>query len=111
MIGHDPRTVTEKALQGAIYDCARRLGYMAYHVWDSRKSTPGFPDLILLRTEPAPPRLIVAELKTERGRLSAHQEVWLHRFLQIDGVEVYLWKPSQWLSGEVEAILRGEQTA
>jgi hypothetical protein len=107
MIGHDPRTVTEKILQDAVYDCARRLGYLAYHVYDARRSAPGFPDLVLVK----PPRLIVAELKTEKGRLSAHQEVWLHRFLQIDGVEVYLWKPSQWLSGEVEAILRGEQTA
>ena len=107
MIGHDPRTVTEKMLQQAIMDCARRLGYIAFHPFDSRKSAPGFPDCVLIK----PPRLIVAELKTEKGRLSAHQEVWLHRFLQIDGVEVYLWKPSQWLSGEVEAILRGEQTA
>jgi hypothetical protein len=107
MIGHDPRHVSEKLLQGAVYDCARRLGYLAYHVFDARRSAPGFPDLVLIK----PPRLIVAELKTEKGRLSAHQEVWLHRFLQIDGVEVYLWKPSQWLSGEVEAILRGEQPA
>jgi hypothetical protein len=101
MIGHDPRVVTEKALQQAVYDCARRLGYMAYHVYDARRSTPGFPDLVLVK----PPRLIVAELKTEKGRLSAHQEVWLHRFLQIDGVEVYLWRPSDWLDGTIERIL------
>jgi hypothetical protein len=100
VIGHDPRTVTEKALQDAVYDCARRLGWMAYH---ARRSTPGFPDLLLIR----PPRLIVAELKTEKGRLSAFQEAWLDKFRAIDGVETYIWKPTDWLSGEVERILRG----
>jgi hypothetical protein len=103
VIGHDPRTVTEKALQDAVYDCARRLGWMAYHVFDARRSTPGFPDLLLIR----PPRLIVAELKTEKGRLSAFQEAWLDKFRAIDGVETYIWKPTDWLSGEVERILRG----
>jgi hypothetical protein len=106
VIGHDPRTVTEKALQDAVYDCARRLGWMAYHVFDARRSTPGFPDLILIK----PPRLIVAELKTHTGRLSPAQREWLDRFRAIDGVEVYVWRTKDWLEGTVEAILRGETT-
>jgi hypothetical protein len=104
MIGHDPRTVTEKNLTQAIYDCARRLGWLSLHIYDARRSTPGFPDLLLLR----PPRIIVAELKTETGRLSPYQVEWLDRFRELDGVEVYEWRPTQWLDGTVEAILRGE---
>jgi hypothetical protein len=106
MIGHDPRTVSEKMLQQAVYDCARRLDWMAYHVFFAQRSTPGFPDLILLR----PPRLIVVELKTEKGRLSPNQLEWLEQFLEIDGVETYVWRPTDWLDGTVEAILRGDST-
>jgi len=72
-----------------------------YHTLRSKGSDPGFPDLVLVRGD----RLIFAELKTDRGRLSADQVVWLD---DLDGVstgrrrrrtgypvpEVYVWQPA-----------------
>jgi hypothetical protein len=51
--------MTEKQLQGAVVELAKRLGYLVYHTFDSRRSNPGWPDLVLCK----PPRLIFAELK------------------------------------------------
>ena len=63
---------TSTQLQGRIVQHLTRLPYwLAYHTHDSRKSAPGFPDLVLLRAPPpAPtlvPRQIVAELRTRAG--------------------------------------------
>jgi hypothetical protein len=52
----------------------------------------GLPDLILCK----PPRLLFAELKRERGRVSEAQADWLDALSRCSGVEVYLWKPSDW---------------
>jgi hypothetical protein len=95
-------TTTEKQLQQAVYDCARRLGWLSYHVHDARKSTPGFPDLLLLK----PPRIIVAELKTTTGKLASWQRIWLDAFERIPGVEVYVWRPAEWHAGTIEEVLR-----
>jgi hypothetical protein len=48
----------------------------------------GFPDLILARAG----RLVVVELKTERGRLGPGQALWLELFRAAD-VEVHVWRP------------------
>lgn len=81
-------TVTEKALQQRILDVAAALHWLSYHTFDARRSQPGFPDLVLVR----PPRLIFAECKSERGRLTAVQERWLS-LLRGTGAEVYVWRP------------------
>lgn len=54
----------------------------------------GFPDLVLVR----PPRLVVAELKTDRGSLTEAQKLWLLGFAGCDA-EVYVWRPA-----DLEAI-------
>jgi hypothetical protein len=44
-------------------------------------------------------RLVFAELKKEKGRLSKDQEVWLKAlepFHEACGVESWLWRPSDW---------------
>lgn len=51
----------------------------------------GFPDLILLKGA----RIVVAELKARRGRLSPDQLDWLEAWRQV-GVEVYVWRPDDW---------------
>ncbi len=38
--------MTEKELMQNILDCARLHGWRCYHTFDSRKSDPGFPDII-----------------------------------------------------------------
>lgn len=55
--------LTEKDFQQLIIDTARALGWLVYHTHDSRRSAPGFPDLILLR----PPELVVVEVKPAAG--------------------------------------------
>lgn len=101
------RQMTERELQDNVIACAETLGWLVYHTHDSRRSPAGFPDLVLARDG----RLILAELKTERGRVRAEQAAWLAALGEVDanrgGVEVYIWRPSHWLSGEIEAILRG----
>lgn len=78
---------TEAQLQEGIITAARRLGWIVHH---SRRTTtrrrdgtivhhtplsghPGFPDLVLVRDG----RWLVLELKTETGRVSPDQAMWL----------------------------------
>lgn len=82
--------VSEKALQQTIVDAARRLKWKVYHTYDSRRSTPGFPDLCMVRDD----RLIFAELKTEKNKLTPEQEAWLEALSDFPGVETYVWRPS-----------------
>lgn len=91
--------IPEAAWQGTVVDYARLQGWLDYHTFDSRRSVPGFPDLVLVRA----PRLIVAELKAEAGRVTDQQERWLEQFRLIPGVETYVWRPADW--SEVERIL------
>lgn len=92
-----PSIVSEKQFQSAVIALAKRHLWLCYHTFDSRKSMAGFPDLVLVRD-----RIIFAELKTETGRPTADQERWLEG-LREAGAEVYLWKPSDWVS--IEATL------
>lgn len=93
--------VTEKQLMQAVVELAQLLGYLTYHTYDSRRSNMGFPDLVLAR----PGRLVFAELKAERGKVSPAQTVWA-RLLSAAPAEVFLWRPSDWTSGAIEAALR-----
>ena len=49
----------------------------------------GFPDLVLVHASRG---LIFAELKSDKGKLSAMQVVWSET-LTIAGQEVYCWRP------------------
>ena len=82
--------VTEKEFQQQVVALARVCGWRTYYTHDSRRSPFGFPDLCMVR----PPRLIMAELKSERGKLSPQQIEWLADLRCIYAVEVYLWRPS-----------------
>jgi len=89
--------VKERDLQMAVLQVARLYGWLAYHTFDSRRSAPGFPDLVLVR----PPRLVFAELKGEHGQLSRHQVTWLSALEQVPGVQVETWAPRDWDLGTV----------
>jgi hypothetical protein len=94
--------LSEKKWQALVVQMARTFGYLSYHTLDSRKCAPGYPDLTLVGHG----RLIYAELKKEKGRLSPAQKVWLEE-LGKTCAEVYVWRPSQYK--EVRAILeKGE---
>lgn len=77
----------EREWQAQVVQAARLLGWSVYHTHDSRRSEPGWPDLALVRE-----RLVMAELKTDTGRVSEAQQRWL-ALLDAAGVETYLWRP------------------
>lgn len=93
--------MTERQLQDAVVECATLLGWRTYHVYDSRRSQPGFPDLVCVRG----PRLLFVELKTAKGRLSPAQLQWLDD-LTATAAEVFTWRPEQWANGAIEKALR-----
>jgi len=61
--------VTEKAFMATILQAAELYGWWTYHTHDSRRSTAGFPDLVLIK----PPHVLFLEVKRENGRLTVAQ--------------------------------------
>lgn len=88
--------ISEKALTTQVKQLARVMDWLPYHTWRSIHSDPGFPDLVLVR----PPRLVFAELKVGKGKLSPHQERWRDALIEA-GCEWYLWRED-----DLEAIAR-----
>lgn len=91
--------MSEKQLQAAIIELATFRGFLYYHPHDSRRSVPGWPDLCLCRGD----RLIFAELKSERGKVTPDQRMWLQA-LERTGAETYLWRPADW-PNEIARVL------
>lgn len=82
------QTITEKQVQEAIVKAARLHNWHCYHTFDSRRSEPGFPDLVLIRGD----RCLVAEIKGPKGHVSPAQATWIDAF-QKAGIEAYLLYP------------------
>lgn len=78
----------EKTFQDHIIRCARNKGWLVYHTYDSRRSTPGFPDLVLVREQ-----VLYRELKAEKGKTTNAQNEWLQK-LAYAGADVQIWRPS-----------------
>ena len=106
--------ITEKDFQATVIDLARSLGWIVGFTHDSRKSEPGEPDLRMVH--PVQYRVIFAELKTAKGKLTKGrytksgrwlpgQDQWQDALISCPGVEYYLWRPDG-LDGEIEQILR-----
>lgn len=81
--------MSEKEFQKSVKSLAYALGWLTYHTFDSRRSDVGFPDLVLVKDD----RLIFAELKSEKGKLTIKQDMWLQA-LDYTDVETYVWRPS-----------------
>ena len=95
------KIMTEKEFQLHVRQLAKLGGWQFYHTWNSIHSAPGFPDNVMART----PRLIFAELKTELGKVTVAQQKWLDILATVPGVEVYLWRPSEF--EEIKKVLLG----
>jgi VRR-NUC domain len=91
---------TEAGFQRFVVEAAELYGWREYHTFDSRRSQPGFPDLVLVRR----PRVIFAEVKTDKGLLSGAQADWLDDLDQCQRVETYIWRPA--LRGLIVDVLR-----
>lgn len=97
--------LTESEFQKSVIDLAHYLRWKVVHFRTVREQkisgrafyhTPGvgdadgFPDLILVRD-----RVIFAELKNDKGRLSEKQKFWT-KYLQDADAEYYIWRPKDW---------------
>lgn len=97
--------LSEKGFQQQVIELATLCGWLVYHTHDSRRSAPGFPDLVLVM----PPRLVFAELKSEEGRIRPEQEAWLEALSGCtQPPESYLWRPGD-LQEIQEVLKRGER--
>jgi hypothetical protein len=83
------RAMTEAQLQSRVLGLAKFYAWDVYHTHDSRRSNPGWPDLVLIK----PPRVLFVELKTHRGSLRPEQRHWL-QMLRDAGQEVAVWRPA-----------------
>lgn len=92
--------MSERDWQQRVLDLAHLRGWRTFHVHDSRRSAAGWPDLACVRRD----RLVLAELKAERGRVRPEQQEWLDALGAVPGVEVHLWRPSDWPA--VQQVLR-----
>jgi VRR-NUC domain len=95
---------SERQFERAVVEYAEFNSWLVYHTYDSRRSKPGFPDLVLVRDD----RLLFVELKSERGRLSDAQLDWMGRLERVEAipsscVTVFVWRPSDWVW--IESVL------
>lgn len=80
--------VNERRWQAQVEEVAARYGWLTYHTHDSRRSDPGFPDLVAVKGG----RLVFAELKAPGRYPTEEQREWL-RALDAAGQEVTVWWP------------------
>jgi len=84
-----------------VLSLAKLHGWIAYHTYDSRRSAPGFPDLILLRGE----RCLALELKRTGEHPTDEQLEWLRAFSRVRFVDAAIVRPAPTLD-ELELMLQ-----
>ena len=89
--------MTEKELLACVRELARLAGWLCYHTHDSRRSEPGFPDVVLVRGG----RVLFRELKVGRNHVTPTQARWLDR-LREAGADAAVWRDTDWLDGTIE---------
>lgn len=95
--------ISERDFTATVIELARHAGWLAAHFrpclsqagrWLTavQGDGVGFPDLVLVH--PATGRLLFAELKTDRGRLTEAQLAWNHALAACPpAVEYECWRP------------------
>ena len=91
--------LTEKQFQQMIVTRATYMGWWSNHNPDSRRSTAGLPDLILVHPRAG---VLFREIKTVKGRLRDDQANVI-AMLQAAGADVDVWRPTDWDS--IETII------
>ena len=93
--------MAESELDELIRVECKRLGLLAYHTRDSRRSSRGFPDWSIA----GPHGVLFRECKGERrdgtlGKVQPEQRLWLAA-LSANGDDAGLWLPDDWRSGRI----------
>jgi Holliday junction resolvase len=104
-------TMSETELLQVVLETASLFRWRTLHLRPARTAAgwrtavsgdgAGFPDVLAVRGD----RIIAAELKSNRGRLTDLQEAWLEALRPV--ADVFVWRPESWLSGEIQRVLRG----
>ena len=97
--------ITEKAFQAQIVELAELRGFFVYHTHDSRRSQPGFPDLVLIKGT----RLVFLEVKSEKGKVSNAQMDWILALQVVSTVHAAVVWPQDW--DDIERLLTEAQPA
>jgi len=83
--------VTERDLREWVRDLCNLFGWRFLFTWTSIHSPRGMLDLLLINKEQK--RVIFAELKSEKGKMSPEQQQVFEE-LKACGQEVWLWRPA-----------------
>lgn len=94
--------LTEKSFQSQVVGLARMFGWLAYHSFDSRRSAPGFPDIVLVHRRRK--LFVMPELKVGKNRLTPEQQLWIDTLTDV-GIDARVWRPEDW--PEIEKLLIG----
>lgn len=95
---------SEKEFQSQVVEAAKALGWLVYHTHDSRRSEPGFPDLVMVHERKK--LVMYRELKTQTGKTTPDQKKWLG-VLSAVGSDAGVWRPEDWLSRRIQSELSG----
>jgi hypothetical protein len=95
--------MSEKELLEAIRELAGWCRWNVYHTHDSRRSEPGFPDLVLAHKDRG---VLFVELKSEKGKLTKEQTGW-GAVLLAAGADWRVWRPADWSDGTIREALQG----
>ena len=99
------RHQTEESFQQQVEELAELLGWWTFHVYNSRKSKPGWPDLSCF-SETQKGRALFIELKKETGIVSISQRICLARLVAA-GQEAGVIRPSDW--DRLVRVLQGDE--
>jgi hypothetical protein len=99
--------MTEAELQTNVIELAHTYGWLVVHQRPAlttsgyRTAIQGdkrFPDLVMAKRG----RVLLAELKSETGRLAEDQQRW------VTASGAYVWRPSNWLANDIHRVLSRE---
>lgn len=100
----DPRAMSESTLQNHTLKYVGLRQLLAYHTHDSRRSEPGWPDLVIVGDN----GVLFRELKSKVGRVSKEQRMWMQA-MELAGLDVGVWRPEDWparICSEIDALGR-----
>jgi hypothetical protein len=95
------RSREEADFQAQIVELAEAAGWRSFHVYDSRRSNPGWPDLALWRGA----SMLFLEIKSETGKVTAEQEATIAQLKNVKFVTAAIARPRHF--DEIAEMLKG----